>query len=139
MYKRTTAALMMAAGLISTIAVAQQPAPNPTQQPISRVRNRSRLPRHRRRPDTPAINYRPRKGATKVDFVGTPLLPNAVGTAQVEGKKGYIAIDARFDKLEPATASVQEYLTYVLWAITPKVARPTSVRCRWTTRTRASR
>ena len=69
---------------------------------------------------TPAINYRPRKGATKVDFVGTPLLPNAVGTAQVEGKKGYIAIDARFDKLEPATRFGQEYLTYVLWAITPE-------------------
>ena len=120
MYKRTTAALMMAAGLISTIAVAQ-PAPNPTQQPTSAGQEQIpvfRVPVVGR--TTPAINYRPRKGATKVDFVGTPLLPNAVGTAQVEGKKGYIAIDARFDKLEPATRFGQEYLTYVLWAITPE-------------------
>jgi outer membrane protein OmpA-like peptidoglycan-associated protein len=112
---------MMAAGLISTIAVAQQPAPNPTQRPISA--GQEQIPVFRVTVvgrTTPAINYRPRKGATKVDFVGTPLLPNAVGTAQVEGKKGYIAIDARFDKLEPATKFGQEYLTYVLWAITPE-------------------
>ena len=119
MYKRITAVLMMAAGLIATTAVAQ-PVPNPTQRPappqdqvpVFRVTVVGRT--------TPAINYRPRKGATKVDFVGTPLLPNAVGTAQVEGKKGYIAIDARFDKLEPATRFGPEYLTYVLWAITPE-------------------
>jgi len=120
MYTRTTAALMMAAGLISTIAVAQ-PAPNPTQQSTSAVQEQ--IPVFRVTVvgrTTPAINYRPRKGATKVDFVGTPLLPNAVGTAEVEGKKGYIAIDARFDKLEPATRFGQEYLTYVLWAITPE-------------------
>ena len=120
MYIRTTAALMMAAGLISTIAVAQ-PAPNPTQQPTPA--GQEQIPVFRITVvgrTTPAINYRPRKGATKVDFVGTPLLPNAVGTAQVEGKKGYIAIDARFDKLEPATKFGQEYLTYVLWAITPE-------------------
>ena len=120
MYKGTTAALMMAAGLISTIAVAQ-PAPNPTQQPTAA--GQEQIPVFRVTVvgrTTPAINYRPRKGATKVDFVGTPLLPNAVGTAEVEGKKGYIAIDARFDKLEPATRFGQEYLTYVLWAITPE-------------------
>jgi hypothetical protein len=111
---------MMAAGLLSTIAVAQ-PAPNPTQQPTPA--RQDQVPLFRVTVvgrTTPAINYRPRKGATKVDFVGTPLLPNAVGTAQVEGKKGYIAIDARFDKLEPATRFGPEYLTYVLWAITPE-------------------
>ena len=120
MYIRTTAALLTAAGLIPTITGAQPP-PNPTQAlsvprqeavPIFRMTVVGRT--------TPAINYRPRKGTTKIDFVGTALLPNAVGTAQVEGKKGYIAIDARFDKLEPATRFGQEYLTYVLWAITPE-------------------
>jgi outer membrane protein OmpA-like peptidoglycan-associated protein len=120
MYIRTTAALLTAAGLIPTITGAQPP-PNPTQAlaatrqeqvPIFRMTVVGRT--------TPAINYRPRKGATKIDFVGTALLPNAVGTAEVEGKKGYIAIDARFDKLEPATRFGQEYLTYVLWAITPE-------------------
>jgi hypothetical protein len=120
MYMRTTAALLTAAGLISTIAFAQ-PLPNPTQQPSAAPQEQ--VPVFRITVvgrTTPAINYRPRKGATKVDFVGTPLLPNAVGTAEVEGKKGYIAIDARFDKLEPATRFGQEYLTYVLWAITPE-------------------
>ena len=97
-----------------------RPFPNPTSSPSRRVRKGADLPLDRRRRTTPAINYRPRKGATKIDFVGTALLPNAVGTAQVEGKKGYIAIDARFDKLEPATRFGQEYLTYVLWAITPE-------------------
>ena len=121
MYTRTTVALLTAAGLISTSAFAQPP-PNPTQQPNAAA-SQEQVPVFRITVvgrTTPAINYRPRKGATKVDFVGTPLLPNAVGTAQVEGKKGYIAIDARFDKLEPATVFGQEYLTYVLWAITPE-------------------
>ena len=120
MYTRTTAALLTAAGLLSTIAFAQPP-PNPTQQPSAA--SQEQVPVFRITVvgrTTPAVNYRPRKGATKVDFVGTPLLPNGVGTAEVEGKKGYISIDARFDKLEPATRFGQEYLTYVLWAITPE-------------------
>jgi outer membrane protein OmpA-like peptidoglycan-associated protein len=119
MYTRTTVALLTAAGLITTVAA--QPPPNPTQQPSAAPQEQ--VPVFRITVvgrTTPAINYRPRKGATKVDFVGTPLLPNAVGTAKVEGKKGYIAIDARFDKLEPATRFGHEYLTYVLWAITPE-------------------
>jgi outer membrane protein OmpA-like peptidoglycan-associated protein len=69
---------------------------------------------------TAAINYRPRSGETKVDFVGTPLLPEARGYADVSGEKGYIRIDAHFDKLQPPTRFGAEYLTYVLWAITPE-------------------
>ena len=69
---------------------------------------------------TSAINYRPRSGKTKVDFVGTPLLPQAQGYAEVSGEKGYIEIDAHFDKLESARKFGNEYLTYVLWAITPE-------------------
>ena len=69
---------------------------------------------------TPAINYRPRSGDTKVDFAGTPLMPAATGNATVSGEKGYIKIDARFDKLAPPAQFGPEYLTYVLWAITPE-------------------
>ena len=69
---------------------------------------------------TPAINYRPRKGDTKVDFTGTALSPLALGNATVGGKKGYIDIDAKFDRLAPPTQFGPEYLTYVLWAITPE-------------------
>jgi outer membrane protein OmpA-like peptidoglycan-associated protein len=69
---------------------------------------------------TAAINYRPRSGDTKVDFAGTALLPEAKGYAEVSGEKGYIRIDAHFDELQPATRFGPEYLTYVLWAITPE-------------------
>jgi outer membrane protein OmpA-like peptidoglycan-associated protein len=67
-----------------------------------------------------AINYRPRSGDTKVDLVGTALMPQARGFAEVSGKKGYMEIDAHFDKMQPATRFGPEYLTYVLWAITPE-------------------
>jgi len=67
-----------------------------------------------------AINYRPRSGSTKVDFAGTTLLPQARGYAEVSGEKGYMKIDAHFDKLEPPAKFGAEYLTYVLWAITPE-------------------
>jgi len=67
-----------------------------------------------------AINYRHRDGATKVDFQGTTLLPRARGEAKVESKQGYIEIEVEFDHLEPATRYGPEYLTYVLWAISPE-------------------
>ncbi|MBN1569237.1 MAG: OmpA family protein [Acidobacteria bacterium] len=67
-----------------------------------------------------AINYQHRSGATKIDFRGTDLLPTARGEAKVESKKGYIEIEVEFDKLQPAAKYGAEYLTYVLWAITPE-------------------
>ena len=106
-------------GLLAAPAYAQV-AVTPTQQsdvnreptPIFRVTVVGRT--------TAAINYRPRSGDTKVDFAGTTLLPEARGYADVSGEKGYIEIDAHFDKLQPATRFGAEYLTYVLWAITPE-------------------
>src|SRR6185312_3801061 len=68
---------------------------------------------------TKAINYRLHNGATKVDFRGTALLPAARGEAKVESKQGYIEIEVEFDELQPATRQGAEYLTYVLWAVTP--------------------
>src|SRR5690349_15947109 len=67
-----------------------------------------------------AINYQHRGGATKIDFRGTDLLPNARGEAKVESKQGYIEIEVEFDGLQAATKQGSEYLTYVLWAITPE-------------------
>src|SRR5262249_47451075 len=69
---------------------------------------------------TKAINYRHRSGATTVDFRGTPLLPDARGEAKVESKQGYIEIEVEFDDLQSATRFGSEYLTYVMWAITPE-------------------
>jgi outer membrane protein OmpA-like peptidoglycan-associated protein len=67
-----------------------------------------------------AVNYRHRSAATKIDFRGTDLLPNAHGEAKVQSKQGYIAIEVEFRNLQAATAYGAEYLTYVLWAITPE-------------------
>jgi len=69
---------------------------------------------------TKAINYRHRSGSTKVDFAGTALQPKAYGEAKVETKKGYTEIEVEFDNLEPASKFGPEYLTYVLWAISPE-------------------
>jgi hypothetical protein len=55
-----------------------------------------------------------------VDFAGTALMPEARGYAEVSGEKGYMRIDARFDELQPPTRFGPEYLTYVMWAITPE-------------------
>ncbi len=67
-----------------------------------------------------AINYKHRGGATKIDFRGTELLPRAHGEAKVESKQGYIEIEVEFRELQPANKYGAEYLTYVLWAITPE-------------------
>jgi hypothetical protein len=68
---------------------------------------------------TTAINYGKGQGATKIDFRGTVLLPEARGEAKIESKQGATQIEAKFKKLEPPTRFGREYLTYVLWAITP--------------------
>ena len=67
-----------------------------------------------------AVSYQHRSGSTKIDFIGTDLLPGARGEAKVESKQGRIEIAADFEGLQPATKNGAEYLTYVLWAITPE-------------------
>src|SRR6202162_3345320 len=66
------------------------------------------------------VNYKHRSGATKVDFAGTDLMPAANGQAKVESKKGYIEIEVEFGNLEKPTTFGNEYLTYILWAISPE-------------------
>jgi len=70
--------------------------------------------------DVKAVNYRVRGGDTQVDFKGTALMPDSKGNAVVESKKGYVDIDVNFDEMKPANTFGPEYLTYVLWAITPE-------------------
>jgi len=66
-----------------------------------------------------AINYRYRSDPTQIDFRGTVLLPQAKGSATVESKQGRTEIDAQFEKLTAPGRFGREYLTYVLWALTP--------------------
>ena len=67
-----------------------------------------------------AVNYKHRGGATKLDFAGTDLMPGANGQAKVESKKGYIEIEVEFGNLQKPTTFGNEYLTYILWAISPE-------------------
>ncbi len=69
--------------------------------------------------DLDAVNYLHRSGSTKIGFKGTTLLPMAKGDAKVTSERGGIHISARFQGLTPANGFGPEYLTYVLWAITP--------------------
>jgi outer membrane protein OmpA-like peptidoglycan-associated protein len=69
---------------------------------------------------TKAVDYRHRGGSTKVDLRGTELMPQATGEAKVESKAGRLEVDARLSGMEPANKFGLEYLTYVLWAITPE-------------------
>jgi len=75
---------------------------------------------------TQAINYRHRSGATKINFQGTSLLPEARGNAEVASKQGAIHIESEFQGLQPASKFGAEYLTYVLWAISPE-GRPVNL------------
>jgi len=67
-----------------------------------------------------AVNYEHRQGATKVDFSGTDLMSSADGWARVDSKRGNLAITAEFGHLQRPTAFGNEYLTYVLWAVSPE-------------------
>src|SRR6202050_2680885 len=93
-------------------AQAPEPPVNSAGQPIFRVTVVERT--------TNAVSYRHRSGWTKVDLRGTPLAPDATGHADVNSRPGYIEVKTEMHKLLPATQYGPEYLTYVLWAITPE-------------------
>jgi len=86
-------------------ALAQAPAPAATAT-VSRT--------------TKAVNYRRAGGSTKIDFQGTELMQQANGEAKVQNKGNRIEIEARFVGLDEATKFGLEYLTYVLWAVSPQ-------------------
>ena len=67
-----------------------------------------------------AVNYEHRSGSSKLDFAGTDLMPAANGEAKVNSRRGSIEIDAEFGDLQEPTTFGNEYLTYVLWAISPE-------------------
>jgi hypothetical protein len=68
---------------------------------------------------TPAVNYLHRSGASKVDFGGTPLMASGKGSAKVESQRGVIHVSAEFKDMVAPSSFGPEYLTYVLWAISP--------------------
>ena len=69
---------------------------------------------------TPAVNYRHHSGSTKIDFKGTDLMPGAHGEAKVNTTRGAMRIEVEFGNLQSPKGFGNEYLTYVLWAISPE-------------------
>ncbi|MFL6305168.1 MAG: OmpA family protein [Candidatus Sulfotelmatobacter sp.] len=111
--------LFLVAGIILSLSAWAQtnsqttPAVEPlTPMPVFHVTVTSR--------SVQAVNYKHRSGASKLDFAGTDLMPAATGQAKVESKKGYTEIEVEFGNLQRPTTFGNEYLTYILWAISPE-------------------
>src|SRR5258706_12815609 len=79
---------------------------------------------------TRAVSYKHRSGAAKINFQGTDLMPAAAGEAKVESKRGTleveVEVEVEFSGLDKPTSFGSEYLTYVLWAISPE-GRPVNI------------
>lgn len=122
------AALFLAC--IPTVIAAQEPNPvsHPEQQNGS-VEMRNGIAYYKVQVvdrSLPAIDYFHRSGATHIGFEGTSMLPQAKGEAKVESNNGRTFIDAEIEHLTPANGFGPEYLTYVLWAISPE-GRPVNL------------
>lgn len=96
---------------LASSAWSQTPPPHEQSVPIYRVTVVERT--------VQAVNYQYRSGPTQIDFRGTVLMPEAKGDAIVESKSGRTEVDAKFGRMAAPTRFGAEYLTYVLWAITP--------------------
>lgn len=66
-----------------------------------------------------AVGYEVGGGATKVIFLGTSAAPQARGEAKVEAKTGGTSIELKVTSMPQPTTLGAEFLTYVLWTVTP--------------------
>ena len=99
--------------ICTALSVGQQSQPQNTSVPIYRVTVVER--------NLDAVNYQYRSGPTEIDLRGTVLLDHAKGDAWVESRRGRTEIDVvKLDGLLPPTRFGPEYLTYVIWAISPE-------------------
>jgi len=91
-------------------------APNPTQSNVQETDRRDAASIQ-----VPMVNYFALGGSAKTDFEGTALTSNAKGLAQVAiTKEGSVSLKVQFSGLDTPTKFGNEYLTYILWAVTPK-------------------
>ncbi len=91
---------------------AQAPPPPPDTVPLYRVAIVQSSAK--------AINYRYMKSSTKIDFKGTVLAPKAEGMAKISSEATTTHIKAKFESLPSPSQFGPEYLTYVMWAISPE-------------------
>ena len=122
MKKYFLASLFVCAAVVAS-AQTQTAAPAATSAPAATAATPAATPVSR---TTRAVHYRLQGGSAKVDFQGTDLLQRASGEAKIEGKKTNFQIEAKFQNLEDATKFGLEYLTYVLWAVSPQ-GRPVNL------------
>jgi outer membrane protein OmpA-like peptidoglycan-associated protein len=73
-----------------------------------------------------AVKYAHRSGSTKIDFEGTNLMASAKGEARVDSHRGAMEIKVEFSDMQKPTTFGAEYLTYVMWAISPE-GRPVNL------------
>jgi outer membrane protein OmpA-like peptidoglycan-associated protein len=66
-----------------------------------------------------AVGYKVGGGSTKLDLNSNDLMPEATGDAKVEAKKGTTSIEINVKGLSQPSKFGSEFLTYVLWVITP--------------------
>jgi outer membrane protein OmpA-like peptidoglycan-associated protein len=66
-----------------------------------------------------AIGYPVGGGGTRVNMVGTPAASQASGEAKVDAKAGGTGIALKVAGMPQPTALGAEFLTYVLWTVTP--------------------
>jgi outer membrane protein OmpA-like peptidoglycan-associated protein len=105
--------LLAASGLAGQENTPVEPPVEPMDQtPVFRVSVVSRT--------TKAVNYRHRGGSTTVDIKGTDLMPEVAGKTKVDSKAGRLQLNVDLSRLGPPSKIGPQYLTYVLWAITPE-------------------
>ena len=120
---------LLCAAAVAIPAQEASPTSQPQQQqPVNASEGANNVPLYRIQVvgrDIPTINYWHRSGSTKIGFAGTSLLPQGKGQANITSK-GQTLIEAKFEGFVPANSFGVEYLTYVLWAITPQ-GRPVNL------------
>ena len=67
-----------------------------------------------------AIGYQVGRGSTTVELKSTGLLKGVDGQAKVEAKTGLTSVEARTHGLTPPMELGSEFLTYVLWSVSPE-------------------
>jgi outer membrane protein OmpA-like peptidoglycan-associated protein len=107
--KKTALLVALFVGIGSSMLAQDQAAPSPSVVNININVSKT----------VQAVSF-PNNTSSRLDFTGTPLLPFAKGQAKIDNKKGIITIDMQLQKMSPATQLGPEFLTYVLWAITPE-------------------
>jgi len=117
-------ALTGALGVFAPSTLAQAPSAPPATAPAAQSQAYgappTAIPAKSVSRTTKAVNYRRGGGAIKIDFQGTDLMGQAGGEAKVQNKGNRVEIEAKFAGLDEATKFGLEYLTYVLWAVSPE-------------------